>query len=943
MTYSEIQNHVNTIADSLSAANISFGSRVAILQEPTADSISSILAIMRLGAVYIPLDLGNTGNRLAIMTEDCRPSLVLVDNDTEQHAEKLCVRLVKTINVSSLSTKKSSSRPIAATAACTATILYTSGSSGTPKGIVLKHEGFRNWLESIAEVYNLESEVVLQQSSTGFDMSLIQIFTALCLGGSMYVVPRRLRGDPQAITKLIYSHNINYTFTCTSELFTWFKYGSSELLSQSSWRKAITGGEPGIDVLFKDFTSLQKSELRLFHAYGPTEISWTATTTELFYSKLQGLSTPQNITVGRPLPNYSVYVLNGRLNPVPPGIQGEIFIGGPGVAAGYLNDDALTSERFVPDIFANSDHRHGDWNILHRTGDVGRWEQDGSLFIEGRMSGDTQIKLRGMRIDLKEVEKALIQESNGTLSEAVVSVRRSSPDSPQFLVAHVVFDPNRPHGETVQVLNTLKSRLGMPQYMCPSVIVPLDNMPLTKSHKLDRRVIAALPLPEVTNMHNFKLTKTESQLKTIWTNVISNKITDLHKIEPATDFFHVGGTSLLLLDLQSRIRRHFHVQLPLISMFNSSTLADMSLMIENNDKQQKQQQRFTGHINWDQETDLPRALRQSVKPELIEDFESKIVVLTGSTGYLGQGILDALVKDPSVKKIHCIAVRNANKRPRNPDSRVDNYEGDLALHHLGLSDRDVREIFDTANVIIHNGADVSYMKTHTSLRLPNLQATKELAEMSIHRMISFHYISSGGACSFAAAAGCKRLGPTSVAQFPPPTDSSPGYASSKWASEVFLEKLKAQHTSWPICIHRLSNIARIDTPQLDLVYNIQQFSRRLQAVPIIQSKVHGALDSVPLDTVVQGILQAIEGRPPSSLRFLHHLGGIDLPINDIRSWVVDNGSASAGFLVDGKRRQKYKRSLLSSGQQVLRNRECIRLWWHSFKLFQLKAVWFFHS
>jgi hybrid polyketide synthase/nonribosomal peptide synthetase ACE1 len=490
--------------------------------------------------VHLPLDQGNSWNRLAVITKDCQPDLVLVNNDTEKYLEMLCAPELRAINVSNLAPAIFSAKPIAATSSSVATILYTSRSSGMPKGIVLKHEGFRNWLESSAQVYDLGSEVVLQQSSSGFDMSLIRILTALCLGGSIYLVPRKLRGDAYAISELIHSQRITYTLNCTSELFTWFKYGNPELLSQSLWRRAITGGEPGIDVLFEEFASLGKPELRLFHAYGPTEISWTATTMELFYSTFKDMVSYQNIATGHPLPNYSVYVLDKPLNAVPPGIQGEIYIGGPGVAAGYLNNGDVTAERFVPNELATSQDRLHGWNTLHRTGDVGRWREDGSLFIEGRISGDTQIKLRGLRIDLREVERALVEASNRALSEAVVTVHRSSPDSPQVLVAHVVFDQSHPHDERAQVLNTLQSRLGLPRYMCPSVIIPLDQMPLTTTLKLNCRAIAAYPLPENLNTQHVEMTEFELQLKSIWEDVIPNRVAGLHSIQPSTDFFHVG-------------------------------------------------------------------------------------------------------------------------------------------------------------------------------------------------------------------------------------------------------------------------------------------------------------------------------------------------------------------------------------------------------------------
>jgi hybrid polyketide synthase / nonribosomal peptide synthetase ACE1 len=185
--------------------------------------------------------------------------------------------------------------------------------------------------------------------------------------------------------------------------------------------------------------------------------------------------------------------------------------------------------------------------------------------------------------------------------------------------------------------------------------------------------------------------------------------------------------------------------------------------------------------------------------------------------------------------------------------KVVSYEGDLARPRLGLSEQDHQEIFSTADAIIHNGADVFYTKTYESLRLPNVQVTRELVEMGMARMIPFHYIFSGGACSFAAAKGPQSVGPQFVASYPPPVDGKLGYASSKWASEVLREKLQTQHPASPIWVHRPSNIACIDTPQLDLVYNLKWYSRLIRAVPITRGKVQGMLNSVPLDTVVQGI------------------------------------------------------------------------------------------
>ncbi|KAK7706310.1 NRPS [Diaporthe eres] len=959
-TCAQLRDRIEDIALALANTGIGAASRVAVLQEPTGDWIASILAIMRLGAVYLPLDQNNPWSRLATITRDCRPEVVLVDNDTEQHVEKLDSDHLKAINVAGLMPDKSNGRrnqnlsSIAATADKVATILYTSGSTGTPKGIVLKHEGLCNWLEFTAEVYDLkQGETVLQQSAPGFDMSMIQIFTALCLGGTLCLVPRALRGDAAALVDMIITKGVTYTMSCASETFSWFRFGNMGRLAKSKWRRAVIAGEPGVHTLFKDFVALQKPELRVFHSYGPTETSWTATSMELPYRDY-ATHVPNKIAVGRPILNYTVYILDEHLRPVPPGIQGEVYIGGPGVASGYLNNGSMTAERFVPDMFASSEERRRGRRTLHRAGDLGRWGPEGELFLEGRVAGDTQVKLRGLRIDLQEIERALLDASEGMLSEVVVSVRRGAPtggesgtEGPSFLVAHVVL--KEAYNADKFVLGNILSKLGLPRYMTPAVIIPLAHMPLTTSSKLDRRAIAALPLPEgreagvMPKLEEHEthagMSETEAQLKGIWQDVILGK-TGLSKqspVGPETDFFHVGGTSLLLLDLRRRIQTRWDVQLRLVDMFDASTLTSMALAVDNERVRNGVTKQANGNaattvseiIDWDQETALPPSLLQhndggstsaSEHSTFVPRLPSKLtIILTGATGYLGNGILRSLIADPRVKRIHCLAVRDPGKLidatagSKKARAKVVIHEGDLMQPRLGLQCEvsEIGVIFDTADAAIHNGADVSYLKTYASLRAPNVAATKALAELCLARKIPFHYVSSVGACAFAAAAGRQSNG--SVAAWPPPSDSgaAPGYFSSKWASEMFLEKLGQEHPGWRVVVHRPSNISRSDgedAPGMDLVHNIRHYARDLGAVPVVPvpaGEDAGALNSVSLETVVEGVLGDVLGSDARAgqdeedngpgVRFVHHLGELELPMDDLRRWFGGDGDGFEGM------------------------------------------------
>ncbi|KAH8767210.1 hypothetical protein F5883DRAFT_670436, partial [Diaporthe sp. PMI_573] len=459
-----------------------------------------------------------------------------------------------------------------------AVIFYTSGSSGVPKGVVLKHVGLRNWAEWLGHVLpGSGDEVILQQSPASYDNSFGEVFAALCHGGCAYLLSRRLRGDPSAISALMSSAKITTTFATPSEYFSWLKYGLRDSIHQSPWRRAICFGEPLEGSLLDKFAALSKSELRFWNMYGPTEISFIATALEITLSPgIHDSVKRRTYSAGHPLPNYSVYVLDGELKPVLPGVQGEIYISGPGVAIGYLGDPRLTAERFLSNPFVNEQLRSRGWSMMHRSGDLGRWGQDGGLFIEGRISGDTQVKIRGQRVDLRDVEIALVNASHGLLSEAVATLRCTTAQGSKVIVAHVRLDPETDQDDHEKSLKGLVSALPLPRHMCPAAVIPLERLPATNTGKLDRKAAARLTLPtgvlDDVNRDLVSLTDVEASLAGIWVDIIPEEIMRLHSITPDADFFHVGGTSILLLELREHIRLKFGVDLTLVQLFKSSTL-----------------------------------------------------------------------------------------------------------------------------------------------------------------------------------------------------------------------------------------------------------------------------------------------------------------------------------------------------------------------------------
>ncbi|KAL9130700.1 MAG: hypothetical protein Q9217_001179 [Psora testacea] len=888
LTYRQLSERANSIASILLANDVTTVSRVAVFQEPTSDWVCSLLAIFRVGAVYVPLDLRTPLPRLATIVKDCQPHVILAHPATVKDAPALGSKQAKIIDISTLLKPKTAAMVNRARSEGPAVILYTSGSTGTPKGIILKHSNLRNGVEGFLRDRNIGSETVLQQSALSFDFSLWQVFTAIANGGTLYVVPQSKRGDPIALAALIAAESVTLTGATPSEYISWLRYSLPELLQNSGWRYAISGGEPITEAVNDEFRNLGKPDLHLLNMYGPAEVTFASHSMEVLYNQDMGVlgGAMQSVPAGLPMPNYSGYIVDKNMKPVPVGVLGEIVIVGSGIASGYLNNEELTREKFIANVFASAESSSEGWTTMYRTGDRGRLRSDGALIFEGRIDGDTQVKLRGLRIELRDVEATILHAADKVLANAVVSVR----GDPQFLVAHVVFSSEEEYSQDDResFLKRLGSSLPLPQYMCPAMIIPLDRMPMNNHSKLDRRAINALPLPQSpqTDSASSKLTETETQLKQVWERILSKDVANFYTIGAEADFFHVGGNSLLLVRLQAQIQQTFGAVLPLVQLFEASTLGGMASQIDNS------WVREMAPIDWESETkfcfdSLPIESVSRVKRPA---SSPRVVILTGSTGFLGKAILRQLMANANIEKIHCVAMRkDPNRQLLNDFGKVVEHKGDLTLPLLGLSEQDATSVFGEADTIIHNGADVSFLKTYHSLKRPNVESTKELAKMALGRQIPFHFVSTAGVAVLTKE---DQFGEVSAASYLPPRDGSNGYTASKWASERYLEQV-SEHGDLPVWIHRPSSIIDDGAPDLDIMHNLLKYSRLLKAVPDTD-RMAGYFDFISVDRVAEGLVREVvqgSGGPRQPVRYVHASGELVLPVAGLKGFLEEESAS----------------------------------------------------
>ena len=877
LTYTQLQHRIDVIANELLSNGVGAGTRVGVFQSPSADWICSIMAILRVGGSYVPLDKKIGMERLAMMTKETQALVILVDKTTVSDYGLLHTT-AEPIDVCSLRGSTAEPVPNMAVSDQTAVIMYTSGSTGAPKGIMIAHSAYIHHAQSSSGTWNLKhgAEIVLQQSSYAWDASLWQIMVSLCIGATIVVASSRTRGDPIALAGLILSENVTCTLATPTEYLAWLRYGSSSLKT-SHLTTALCGGEFMSSGLIGEIRALQKPDLRLINAYGPAEISFACSGKEVAYNLQSTSGSPAHPLYT--LPNYSVYIVDQALNPVPVGVPGEVVIGGAGVAQGYL-DSSKTTERFSTDRHASTFFLEQNWTTIHCTGDRGKLMRDGGLILLGRMNGDNQVKLRGIRISIEEIEAAIINSSAGAITQAVVSVRSDTGPSndTQYLVAFAVMAEVDNSENTTKLLKRLLREIPLPQHMRPAAIIPINSFPQNTSGKTDRPAVDKIPIPHIAleAVDNETLTSFEQRLRQLWQQALPQEVASYHSIESQSDFFHVGGTSLALVNLQALIKARLGASMALYQLFETSTLHGMATKIQN-----LSHPAFQPDVEWDAEVEVASDLVSSLNQGGAHIIPSgvRIVVLTGATGFLGKEILRGLLSDERILAVHCLAIRKRSTEL--PDlfshPKIRLHPGDLGAPRLGLSDSDASTIFSCADIVIHNGADVSFMKSYQTLKLINVASTKELVKLALPRRIPFHFVSTAGV---ARLAGQESFGEISVAPFPPPSPPTDGYIAAKWVSEVYLEHINRQF-SLPVWIHRPSSITGADAPELDLMGNVMRFAKETQKLPD-SSLWSGVFDLISVQSAASQLLETV------------HRSGLSAPHADSVSYLYESGETTIG-------------------------------------------------
>jgi amino acid adenylation domain-containing protein/thioester reductase-like protein len=746
LNYSQLIERVDKIAAGLYQRGVKRGNRVGILLMRSLDLIPALLATWRIGALYVPIDVGLPKKRIAYMLEDSNVHVVVADCELlhlldEEHASiSLCME--------SLAEQFFLPGEISpANGTDSAYIMYTSGSTGKPKGVEVRHAALVNCLLATRDYVEFTAESsMLALTTISFDISTAEIFMPLMSGGCV-----DLGEDGLAADGILLIERINN------------RKPSHVQVTPSTWKTVLSVGWQGkYDICLLsagEALSLDLAEQllhrcgKLWNLYGPTETT--------VYSSAYKVESPleKPMRIGRPFPNTQMYILDKQFQPVPIGAVGDLYIAGEGLAVGYWQKPELTDERFVANPFQAGKR-------MYWTGDLARYMPDGNIVCLGRL--DDQVKIHGVRVELGEVESAL-RSIHGVRDAVVVSWKDARGDTQ--LVAHLIADKKFISSE---LRTQLRERL--PEVMIPPYILFAESFPQTANGKVHR---AGLPSPKhviqdsAVKVAEPPSTLTEQSLAKAWANILG---VDVNIIGRDSDFMDLGGHSLLMTLLMLEVRKLFQVNFNLREFFSASTLRKFAALID-------ERGQATGNSNLGRETasartsewarqrmaflqreaELPRYIAPARGMMYQPVTEIKNVLLTGGTGFLGAYTIAEILNTTNAD-IYCLVrprrgeiskqrIENQMKRYQiwagdeawssAWENRLHIVDGDVTLPRLGMKDSDYETLSHEVDAIFHGAAHVNFIYPYEALRATNVLGIHEIIQFAFHgRIKPVHHLST---------------------------------------------------------------------------------------------------------------------------------------------------------------------------------------------------------
>lgn len=709
-TYRELDKKSDALAQKLITQGISAGKAVGAYLDRTAYVVISQLAVLKAGGVFLPIDHRYPKDRIKYMLEDCRVEMVVSDRELVSEWN------IKYINLTKYDFKDTPGNPVKISPEAPCYVIYTSGSTGKPKGCVLSHKGIANFCINnniVPYAEKLDHQTVISVNTISFDFFIAETLLPLLHGWTVVLAGEEESRSKNLFKRLVIENNVNIIETTPTRLKIYSK-DEKENGCLRQIRLIVSSGEELSDSLLRHLKTV--SPAKIYNTLGPSECSvWN---TDGDFST--------DITIGRPIANTQIYILDKDMRPVPVGVAGELCIAGDGVGKGYLNRPELTAEKFVPNPFATEENRHG--KVMYRTGDLARWREDGEIEYLGRI--DTQVKIRGLRIELGEIESVMGGFAGIRLTAAAA---QKDDNGRQYLAGYYTAEGEIDEKELRKYLSSK-----LPKYMVPNYFVRLDAMPMTASGKTDRK---SLPLPDFT-VRTGDYVEPETDIEVKLCRLLETLL-NMEKIGAEDDFFEAGGDSLTVMEYAAKAH-DMGIEFSIQNVFDYPTVRKLCsfLSIGTEEKVSYEISDFDKY-------------REIFDKNVADDsavFEKNplgSIFLTGATGFLGAHVLDRLMQEES-GRIYCL-VRGSetcggqerlswtlkyyfgNKYESEFGRRIIPVEGDIERE--GISDNmpsDVHTVIHTAASVKHFGSYDYFHKVNTEGTQHVIDYTKAAGARLIH-------------------------------------------------------------------------------------------------------------------------------------------------------------------------------------------------------------------